>query len=96
MSSCELVCCLAPLAACTLLEELWMSSCKLVSSLEPLAACAVLKKVAVCRCNTVLSVAPLQACALLEVLSLGDERDSDPPGLAAIKAALPRLRISHW
>ncbi|KAG1670682.1 hypothetical protein FOA52_010957 [Chlamydomonas sp. UWO 241] len=34
-----------------------------------------------------------RACALLKVLSI--DWDSDPPGLAAVQAALPRLRISH-
>jgi Leucine-rich repeat (LRR) protein len=76
--------------ACGKLQLLNMA-CTSVESLAPLSACALLKK-ANLRGTTVTSVEPLQACEQLEVLTLLIGR-RDPPGLAALEAALPRLRI---
>jgi hypothetical protein len=82
--------------ACGKLQVLNMAHCS-VESLAPLSRCALLKKVNMvgCEyimhgCNNVPSVEPLKACGQLEELSIGRR---DPPGLEALVAALPRLRV---
>jgi Leucine-rich repeat (LRR) protein len=89
ISHCRGLLSLDGIQACSQLQHLDMSFCECPSSLAPLSACALLKKVNL-RGTTVTSVGPLQACAHLEELSIGRR---DPPGLAALEAALPRLRI---
>jgi internalin A len=90
--SCSRLSSLEGLEACRQLERLDMFYCRSVSSLAPLSACAHLKMVNMSLCSSVTSVEPLMACTQLEELVIL-RLAADPPGLAALKAALPQLRI---
>jgi Leucine-rich repeat (LRR) protein len=87
MSFQEAVSSLGPLAACTNLKDLDISYCS-VADLAPLSTCVKLEHLDMDGCSNVTSVAPLQACAKLQAL-FGAPRDL--PGLAALRAARPRL-----
>jgi Leucine-rich repeat (LRR) protein len=84
---------LAPLSACVRLQDLDISHCSSVQDLSPLSSSANLKKLDMRGCINVTSVEPLQACANLEVLCCGS-RTMELSGLAALKAALPRLSVT--
>ncbi|KAG1659552.1 hypothetical protein FOA52_015356 [Chlamydomonas sp. UWO 241] len=71
-----------------------MSDSSSVTSLAPLSACAHLQSASIHHCTSVASVEPLAACAQLEELSIMGT-PGDLPGLVALKAALPRLRIKN-
>jgi hypothetical protein len=76
--------------ACAQLQVLHISCItSSFTSLAPLSALPLLKKVTMF-CSYNVDVEPLKACAQLEELCVGR---GNPPGLAALKAALPRLKF---
>ncbi|KAG1659384.1 hypothetical protein FOA52_007847 [Chlamydomonas sp. UWO 241] len=94
ISQCKALSSLAPLSACCQLERLNMAFCSSVSSFAPLSACTNLKKLNMSCCRSVPSVEPLATCAQLEELTIfGLAIVGHLPGLAALKAAMPRLRV---
>jgi Leucine-rich repeat (LRR) protein len=92
IADCTAVSSLQPLS--TRLKRLDMSFCCNVTSLAPLSACGQLKRLYMRGCTKVASVQPLLACTQLEELVIGS-RYRGTSELAALQAALLRLRIQH-
>ncbi|KAG1678365.1 hypothetical protein FOA52_015131 [Chlamydomonas sp. UWO 241] len=90
--ACLTVSSLEPLSGCGQLKRLDMGYCSSVASLAPLSACTNLTMLNMRACTSVASVEPLTACVQLEELSTVGLAEH-LRGLAALKAAMPRLRV---
>jgi Leucine-rich repeat (LRR) protein len=83
---------LAPLRGCVNLKMLRISSSQ-ASDLAPLRGCVELQDLDISYCSRLLSIEGLEACTQLKQLDMNGLAEH-LPGLAALRATLPQLRIT--